>query len=480
MKRIVGINALFAALLVACFFALGACNKSNSVPTLIWWQIGSRQQSFTEDQKVINEYVYSKIGVNVDFRIAGWDASGARFNTLVNTGEYFDILFVDGGSYARFQALGALADITDLVPSVAPELWRIVPSTLWDGARINNRIYAVPTYKDSSVTVFYFWDKYYVDKYDIDLTQTGWPFLDQTFRRIKAGEGPRMNPLVLARGYQNTYAFNYYDDLIAGFPPMGVRIDDTERRVVLTIEQPDFLEILRYHRAWFLDGIINQDANLLTETPKGRMFMQAQGWPSTAAIYAAQQGVETFLPVRAFGPLYSTSSIQGSMNAVSANSRYKEEALKLLQLVNTDTKLRDMLAYGIEGRHFEYVDVPGRGMAVRQLNPDWSLTNYQQGNFFIITPLENVPATYWDEVRQQNEEATASVMNGFMLDIASIQVDLSNLRVIWDKYQTDMLVGATDIEVILPRVINELRAAGLVRVMAEGQSQVDAHYLITK
>jgi len=144
--------------------------------------------------------------------------------------------------------------------------------------------------------------------------------------------------------------------------------------------------------------------------------------------------------------------------------------------VNTDTKLRDMLAYGIEGSHFEYVDVPGRGMAVRQLNPDWSLTNYQHGNFFIITPQENVPATYWDEVRQQNEEAVASVMNGFMLDIAPIQVDLSNLRIIWDKYQTDMLVGAADLDVMLPRLTEELKAAGLDRVMAEAQRQVDAHY----
>ena len=475
MKRIRKMPS-FAALFAVCVFALLSCNNGqNSVPTLIWWQIGTRQQSFTEDLKVINDYVYSKIGVNVDFRIAGWGDSGQSFNTLVNTGEYFDILFVDGGTYNRFQSLGALADITDLVPSVAPELWRIVPSTLWDGVRINGRIYSVPTYKDSSVTVYYFWDKQYVDKYDIDLTQTGWPFLDRTFRRIKAGEGPRMNPLILARG-QNTNIFNYYDDLLAGFPPMGVRIDDAERRVVLTIEQPDILEILRYHRAWFLDGIINQDANFLNETPKGRMFMQAQAWPSVAALYAAQQGVETFLPVRAFGPLYSTGSIQGSMNAISANSRHKEEALKLLQLVNTDTKLRDMLAYGIEGRHFEYADVPGRGTAVRQINPDWSLTNYQQGNYFIITPQENVPATYWDEVRLQNESASASVLNGFMLDIAPVQVDLGNLRIIWEKYATDLTVGAADIDTILPRVINEMRASGLDRVMAEAQRQVDAHY----
>jgi len=285
MKKIVGVNASFAALLVACVFAFASCSRSEAVPTIIWWQIGTRQQSFTEDQKVINDYIRSKIGVNVDFRIAGWGDAAQRFNTLINTGEYFDILFVAENTYNRFAALGALADLTDTLVQVAPALWDVVPDILWDGVRINGRIFSIPTYKDSSITTFYFWDSDYVEKYNIDLTGTGWSFLDQTFRRIKAGEGARMNPFVLARG-QNTWLFPNYDNLLAGLQPMGVRIDDTERQVVLTLEQPDILEGLRYFRGWFLDGIINPDANLINETPKGRMFMHGQAWPSVAALYA--------------------------------------------------------------------------------------------------------------------------------------------------------------------------------------------------
>lgn len=43
------------------------------------------------------------------------------------------------------------------------------------------------------------------------------------------------------------------------------------------------------------------------------------------------------------------------MNAVSINSKYKDECLKFLQLVNTDSKLRDMLAYGVPDKTFKYV-----------------------------------------------------------------------------------------------------------------------------
>ena len=470
---------LKAAMILLLALGMGSCGRSDDVPTLIWWQIGTRQMSFAHDQREINEYIYSQIGVRVEFRIAGWAEASARFNTLVNAGEHFDILFTDATTYNRFVALGAFADITDLVPKAAPELWDLVPDVLWDGVRINDRIFSVPTYKDSSVTGFYFWDRAFVERYDIDLTRSGWSFLDETFRRIQAGEGPRFYPLRLARS-SNTWIFAYYDDLLSNFPPIGVRIDDQERRVVLTLEQPDILEAFRYYHSWFRDGIINPDANLVNEVPVGGMFMKAQAWPSVAAQFAAQQGVEHFDPVRFFGPVYSTGSIQGSMNAISVNSRYPEEALRLLQLVNTSTTLRDMLAYGIEDRHFNYVHIEGRGRAVNIVNPNWSLTNFQQGNYFIVTPPDSVPATFWQEVQHQNETAIPAVTMGFMMDLSPVLIELTNARIIWDRNATDLMVGAANPDVVLPRVIEELRAVGLDKIIAEAQRQVDEFFQIQR
>jgi len=464
------------AVVVILLFALvlGGCSRSDGVPTLIWWQVGTRQLSFARDQKVISDYVYDKIGVRVEFRLASWADASQRFNTLVNAGEYFDIMFTDSGNYNRFASLGAFADITDLVPEVAPELLEVIPSVLWDGVRINNRIFSVPTFKDSSITGFYFWDSAFVEKYDIDLTRSGWSYLDKVFHRVKQGEGPRFYPLTLARS-SNTWIFSNYDCLLANFPPIGVRMDDGERRVVLTLEQPDIVESFRYFNSWFENGIINPDANLIHEVPRGIMFMMAQAWPSVAPLFAAQEGIERFKPVRFFGPIYSTASIQGSMNGISVNSMHKEDALRLLQLVNTDATLRDMLAYGIEGRHFSYVDVDGR-RAVHAENPNWSLTNYQQGNYFIITPQDTVPPSYWDEVRYQNETAVPSVMMGFMMDLEPVMIELTNARIIWERNATDLIVGAANPDVVLPRLIGELRTAGLDKIMAEAQRQVDEFF----
>ena len=452
---------------------MSTCTKSDRVPTLIWWNIGSPQPGFRDDMRILSDYIEERIGVRLDIRQAGWGDSGQRFTAMINSGEYFDILFVGGSDYNRFVALGAFADITDMLPVEAPQLWEYIPDVLWDGVRVRDRIFSVPTYKDSSITGYYYWDDYFVQKYDIDLTQTSRTFLDETFRRLKAGEqNPRYYPYVITRNH-TSFIFDSYDELSSQVTPMGVRHDDPERRVVITLEQPDIVQAFRYMHGWYRDGIINPDANLIDEAPIGKTFFMAQAWPSVAIPYAVGEGVDKLHPVRFFGPLYSTASIQGSMNAISTNSRHKKEALQFLQLVNSDTRLRDMLHYGIEGKHYVYVN---EGTAIRLLRTDWPLINYQQGSYFIQTPREDVPPGYWDEVRQQNEEAVPSVMLGFMMDIEPVMSEIVNCRLVWDKYSADLLTGASNPDIILPLAVAELKANGLDVIMAEAQRQIDELY----
>jgi len=451
-----------------------SCRKADTrTPPLIWWMIGTSQPGFSKDMKVISDYVEEKINIRLNIKQAGWWEADQRFLTMINAGEYYDIMFVDGSNYARFLALNAFADLTGLLPNVAPELWDYIPEVLWEGVKVKGRIFSVPTYKDSSRTGFYFWDHRFVEKYGIDLTRSGWAYLDKVFRQIKEGEGnPRFYPLFLTR-HSDTFIFEDYDGLSALLPAIGIRHDDPERRVVNVLEQPDIKKAFHYFHSWYKDGIINPDANMVDETPTGLPFFIAQAWPSAAISYAISNEIGQYDPVHFSGPLYSTSSIQGSMNAISANSRYKNEALLLLQLINTDKKLRDMLHMGIEGKHFEYTN---NGTTIKRLQTDWPLVNYQQGSYFIQTPLDSAPPGYWDEVRSQNENAFPSVMLGFMLDAEPVFTELMNCRSVWDKYASDMTTGAANPDLAIPQLISELKANGFDKVLEEAQWQVNEYY----
>jgi putative aldouronate transport system substrate-binding protein len=262
-----------------------------------------------------------------------------------------------------------------------------------------------------------------------------------------------------------------YDPLSAGLAPLGVGINDTSRKVVSVFEQPEIMARLRYLHQWYKDGIVNPDAPVLLEPLKRRPFFHAIGWPAAASIWEVNDGVAKYQVEKVFGPSYSTDSIQGSMNAISSNSRYKAEALKLIELVNTDRKLRDMLAFGIEGVNFSYV----KPNVVRLLTADqWNPARYQQGTFFQMSTLEGDPEDAWDQVRRQTEQAESSVLNGFSFDNRAVLNEVTNCKTIFDRYKNELLTGASNPETAVPAMVRDLNAAGFQRIITEAQRQVDA------
>jgi putative aldouronate transport system substrate-binding protein len=158
------------------------------------------------------------------------------------------------------------------------------------------------------------------------------------------------------------------------------------------------------------------------------------------------------------------------MNAISSNSRYKAEALRLIELVNTDHKLRDMLAFGIEGVNFSYV----APTVVRLLTADqWNLARYQQGTFFTMSDTEGSEGQ-WDEVRRQNEQAESSILNGFSFDNRAVINEVANCKAVFDRYKNELLTGASNPDVAVPAMMRDLNAAGFQKIMDEAQRQVNA------
>lgn len=457
----------------------GSGTTTGDVPTLIWWVIGGTPpDNWDEMVAQVSDYSEEKIGVRIDVKVAGWGEAGDRFNQIVNTGEYFDLMFVNDGNYNKYVTLGALADITDLVPSVSPELWDFIPEDLWDATRVKGQIYAVPTYKDSSMTQYWGIDKLYVDKYDLDMSSVHtFADIDKVFRTIKEGEGANFYPHMAMRSDPWNGFFNNYDNVNSGLGGLiGVRIDDDTRKVVCTYEQDDILEQLNYVHQWYVDGITNPDANIIDETGTGHenaVFLNAQGWPEAAVNWATNSKIDEYVltgPIN--GPLYTTATIQGSMNAISASSNYKEEALKVLQLMNTDKQFRTMCYKGPEGVGFDWVD----DNTIKVYDVSWVWPNYQQGTFFIEPNEEGASGSWLDEVLAQNEAAIGSPCLGFMMDREGWEDRQAILSSAYDKYTTDLLSGAADPDEMVPRMLEDLYSQGLQEYIDELQRQVDEFF----
>ena len=226
----------------------------------------------------VNDYIGEKIGVNLEMEVIPWGDWDDRRNIIISTNEPYDIIFGNGNNYTADIKLGAYVDITDMIPEIMKEFNELMPEKYWDAVKVDDRIYGVPAYKDSSISNYAVWDKELVDEYNIDYKNlTTVESLTPTFEMLKKEK----NDYPVYVKNDGVYSiFDVYDQLGAGTQILGVRYDDEKGKVCFTLEEPDIYAALETFHDWSKKGIINPDAATLTEARVYNMWRIAQGWES--------------------------------------------------------------------------------------------------------------------------------------------------------------------------------------------------------
>lgn len=460
--------ALVMLVIASSLFANGSKEDANAVPTLKWVQIGNGMpKNYDRWIAHVNEYLEEKIGVHLEMEVISWGNWDSRRNVIINTNEPWDIIFTDQKTFTSDLTVGAYADITQYLENT-PALTDLIPADYFKATTVDGKIYGVPTYKDSSLTNYWIWPQEIVEKYNI-------PYADlHTLDEIEPyaelvheGEGTPVRILAA-----DAPEYVGYDDLGIGITPLGVKITDQTRTVVPIFEQDDVMEYYRDMHRWYEKGLINSDSGTLPETPRYMALKIAQGWPYAAVTTWGPQMGTTVVTSRASDTILTNATVLGSVNAISASSKYPQKALQLLELANTDSRFRDMLYYGLEGEDFTYTE-DGR---VHKITGDWALAGYSQASFFTVTLQDVDTYNQWDEVRALNESAIASSCLGFAMDITPVENEVINCRNIWMKYKQQLNGGSADPDVTVPRMMAELRAAGFDKVLAEAQKQINEQF----
>ena len=442
---------------------------SGEVVTLKWYQVGGGQPgNYDAWLAQINPYLEEKIGVNLDVQVVGWGDWGDRRSVIVSTNEPYDIMFTNNGTFYNDVAMGAFADISGLLEANAPKLIDLIPADYWDACKVGGGLYAVPTYKDSSSTQYFVYDKAVVESTGLDYAsahtmQDVTPILKAMYEKLGSA------PFIMASGGLDAIYSSKYDDLSSGLCAIGVSYTGGEPKVVSVFEQEDVLKDMDTLHEWFNAGYINSDAATLSEAPSYRAAFVAQGW-SLAAVttWGPQMGVDA-VAIQYGNTVLSNATVQGSMNCISASCKYPDKALKLLELVNTDSFVRDSLYFGLEGENFKYVD--GK---VERLNTDWTMAGYTQGTFFQVTQQVTEEFNQWDEVKALNEQAIGSPILGFAFDTAPVADQLQACIAIYTQYRPVLMTGTEEPRALIADMLDEMRASGLDEIIAEAQSQIDA------
>lgn len=449
---------------------------SGEVPELVWYMVGNGMPTNYDSWKAqINAYLEEKIGVHLDIQCIGWGDWGNVQSVMLQTNGDYDMIFMDAGQYYSSIEMGALADLAPYLESV-PGLTDLIPQMYLDACMVDGGLYAIPAYKDSSMTDFFVWSKDSVEAY--------FPEYADAHTLAEAYEGLKKINEATGEIWGNaggigTFDCHTHDNVGLGRCGIGISLDGGTEFVSI-YEDESLVSLYRILHQMYNDGLINSDANVLDGEYDGPTVVgTAQGWPSAGVTVWGPNRGEEVVTVQYEQTVVSNSTIMGSLTAVNASSPYVAECVKLIELVNTDSYVRDLLGYGEEGVNWEYVEAYGE-QRVHKLNTDWTFAAYTQGTFFNWTLTDDVETNYWvEEVQVQNENAVASPALGFVVDTTAIADDVAALCAIVESYFRVFATGAGDPDVILPAMMEELRASNFDAVLEEVNRQY-AEWLANK
>ena len=97
-----------------------------------------------------NAIIEEEIGAHLNLIMVDGATYPEKMNLMINTGDPWDLCFTaswGGINFYENAQKGAYADLTELLPKLAPETYSRIPEGLWEGVTVNGKIYASVNYQ---------------------------------------------------------------------------------------------------------------------------------------------------------------------------------------------------------------------------------------------------------------------------------------------------------------------------------------------
>lgn len=131
-------------------------------------------------------------------------------------------------------------------------------------------------------------------------------------------------------------------------------------------------------------------------------------------VYTDENGREYYVTVVKY-PEVGESELYGNMFAVCSATKYTYACVEILAALNTESTLRNILQYGVEGEHYNIDESTGVLSRVK-LNAKgevYEMDINKTGNCFVAHAEEGQPENYWEIYKIQNGEAVINPLLGF-------------------------------------------------------------------
>ena len=503
MKKLLALILCMAMMVTLCVSVSAISSKSVTPSTakpvtLTWMYEGNNVTDDTAVMKEVNAYLKPKINAELKMKWQTWGDYEDKQILAINGGDPIDIYFTCSWTKLTYSAAakkGAFKRLDDpknnLLVNCAPDLFKSIPAVLGQAAMINGKagkgIYAIPTYKEIAQQYVWNFNKAILDKYGISPSEvTDLKSLEPLLKKIKAGEGKDFYPIntdytVWERALTNTDLVD--PDMLLDYVFNPINPSKSGKTIGSRYESAAFKDYAatmnKYYQAGYINPAATTNSQAMSETwqktlTSGKWAFEIYPYypgyeNSQTATYGYKFEVK---PVQA--GIISTTSARGAMNAVSVTSKNPDRAVMLLNLVNTDPKLRTLLTYGVEGVHYTMKD----DRVVLKEKNGFSPWAAGLANVNILPLKDSDPANLYTELFPNFNKAEAVPILGWAFDQDPVKTQMAGLNNLYTQYGIGLLTGASD-SAKLTEFNSKLKSAGIDAVVKSANSQLTG-FLISK
>ncbi len=452
-----------------------------------WYFPNGAQADVNLVAEEMSKITKEKINATLKLTILDWGSYAQNMQIKMAASEPMDLVWTDGGTlpYLPLVNKGAFVEITDdMLKQYGPNILKGVPESAWPAAKVNGKLYAIINTQVLGRTPGILFQKKYVDQFGLDLsTVTKLEDLTSFYEKVHAAD-PTLVPFEVAQSNSGGIFFNEYSstlgiELLGRQNPAAVYISDESTKVMNYFEAPETKAYLKLMREWYQKGIIKKEAPMLKDvTPDQKagktVSIPTVVNPDTAANVSSKLGLkaEEMASLTLSKTFMNTASIIATMTGISKTSKDPNRCVMLYNLLydEADTKLFNMMNYGIEGKHYTL----NGDVATFTPNSGYMLASgWENGNMFNSYRQSDAQPKWYPVGPDMNKNATVSKLLGFNLDPEPIKNELAQVASVVDEFYGGLFTGAVDPEATLPKFTDKLKGAGSEKIVAEVQKQID-------
>ncbi len=477
------------ALAFVAFVLLFACGKKTSSAssgkeetsaemfTIEYYIPGDPGKDWDAWEAEINKMAADNISMQVNFNKVGWGDYATKLNTLISAGERIDaaMTFTDIIPYKAFMQRGAFADISQLLPEQAPDLYRLYTPEQWGAMTVAGEIGALPIFNAFNSGLR--WHKQEADKYgfsdrvaDIRDYEALEPILEEYLE--KSGNAGFTDP-----GRWFLGAFYYVPILTDRISPWVVEPDDANMQVKNLYALPDMVANYRRIRQWNLNGwVLSPDSEGFDRVGSG----EYPDWLVMPQVHKPDIPYNEYLPNKRDGGLinfYSVQSIYPQVlvpdfyHGVMANGEDTTKTLKMMEFIFTNKDVLATIQWGVKGKSWNENGV----FAKLAESPEYTrhLWEFKLWGNPANTLKQGSPEDLVQQERNALASAVVPTIASFSADIRPIRTEIAAISNITKEYNDQLLFGLRDTDELLAELQQRLDDAGYEKVRAELQKQID-------